>query len=94
VIGVTDWEGNRAPINLPDPQPEMFFVPTYAAARAKALGPDVLNARLGAAMKGFYGASAKYLTPQSASGRAAIETGWHDTLDARVPPSKGLVLSF
>jgi NADPH:quinone reductase-like Zn-dependent oxidoreductase len=94
VIGVTDWEGNRAPINLPDPQPEMFFVPTYAAARAKALGPEVLNARLGAAMRGFYGASSKYLTPLSAAGRAAIESGWRDTLDARVPPSKGLVLSF
>ena len=94
VIGVTDWEGNRAPIALPDPQPEFFFVPTYAADRAKALGPDVLNARLGKAMAGFYGASADYLTPKKASGKASIEAAWRDTLDASVPPSTGLVLSF
>lgn len=94
VIGVTDWEGNRAPIALPDPQPEFFFVPTYAADRAKALGPDVLNARLGAALAGFYKASTAYLTPQSAKGTAAIETAWIDTLDAKIPPSKGLVLGF
>lgn len=94
VIGVTDWEGNRAPIALPDPQPEFFFVPTYAADRAKALGPDVLNARLGAALSGFYKASSKYLTPQSARGQSAISSAWIDTLDAKVPPSKGLILSL
>jgi hypothetical protein len=91
---VTDWEGNRAPIALPDPQPEFFFVPTYAADRAKALGPDVLNARLGNAMRSFYGASAGYLTPQKEKGCDAITAAWIDMLDAKVPPSKGLVLSF
>lgn len=94
VIGVTDWEGSRAPVALPDPQPEFFFVPTYAAERAKALGPDVLNAKLGAALAGFYKASSKYLKPESAHGRSAIESAWLDTLDAKVPPSKGLILSL
>lgn len=94
VIGVTDWEGNRAPVALPDPQPEFFFVPTYAAERAKALGPDKLNAKLGAALAGFYKASSKYLTPMTGHGRSAIERAWMDTLDAKVPPSKGLILSL
>lgn len=94
VIGVTDWEANRAPIALPDPQPEFFFVPTYAAERAKTLGPDVLNAKLGSALAGFYKASAKYLEPESTHGRSAIEAAWLDTLDAKVPPSKGLILSL
>ena len=87
-------EGNRAPIALPDPQPEFFFVPTYAADRAKALGPDVLNARLGAALSGFYKASTAYLTPETAKGKAAIQAAWLDTVDAKIAPSKGLVLSF
>jgi NADPH:quinone reductase-like Zn-dependent oxidoreductase len=94
VIGVTDWEGNRAPVALPDPQPEFFFVPTYAAERAKALGPDVLNARLGKALSGFYKASSAYLTPETAKGKAAIQAAWLDTVDAKVAPSKGLVLCF
>jgi NADPH:quinone reductase-like Zn-dependent oxidoreductase len=94
VIGVTDWEGNRAPIALPDPQPEFFFVPTYAAERAKALGADVLNARLGAATRSFLKASGAFVTPEVAKGQAAIEDAWLNTLDAKVSPSKGLVLSF
>ena len=94
IIGVTDWEGNRTPVALPDPQPEFFFVPTYAADRARALGPEVLNARLSKATRSFYAASPRYLTPQTAKGKAAIEAAWADTLDAKVPPSKGLVLSF
>ena len=94
VIGVTDWEGNRAPVEAPGPQPEFFFVPTYAAERAKQLGPDELNGRMGRAMAGFYVAAAKYLTPQKASGREAIGKAWKDTLDAKVPPSSGLILSL
>ncbi len=94
VIGVTDWEGNRAPIALPDPQPEFFFVPTYAADRAKALGPDVLNARLGKALHDFYKASPQYLSVETAKGQDAIAAAWTKTLDAKVPPSKGLILGF
>ncbi|KCZ97801.1 hypothetical protein HPO_13140 [Hyphomonas polymorpha PS728] len=94
VIGVTDWEGNRAPVEAPGPQPEFFFVPTYAAERAKALGADELNARTGKSLAGFYAASSKYLTPEHQKGRAAIETAWRQTLDAKVSPSTGLILSF
>ncbi len=94
VIGVTDWEGNRTPVALPDPQPEFFFVPTYAAGRAKALGPEVLNARLGAALSNFYKSATAYLTPERASGKAAIEAAWLDTVDAKIAPSRGLVLGF
>ncbi len=94
VIGVTDWEGNRAPVEAPGPKPEFFFVPTYAAERAKALGADELNARTSKALSGFYAASAKYLTPSHLQGQSAIETAWQDTLAARVAPSTGLILSL
>lgn len=94
VIGVTDWEGNRAPVEAPGPKPEFFFVPTYAAERAKSLGPDELNARMGRALTGFYAASSKYLTPEKSSGHAAIAQAWAQTLDAKIPPSKGLILSL
>ncbi|MFN4183425.1 MAG: DUF2855 family protein [Hyphomonas sp.] len=94
IIGVTDWEGNRAPVEVPGPQPEFFFVPTYAAARAKELGAEELNARTSKALAGFYLASAKYLTPSKQNGPDAIETAWLQTLDAKVPPSTGLILSL
>ncbi|MEZ5984700.1 MAG: DUF2855 family protein [Hyphomonas sp.] len=93
VIGVTDWEGNRAPIQLPDPQPEFFFVPTYAAERAKQLGPDALNAKLGQSLVSFYHASASFVTPEHATGHAAIADAWLKTLDAQVSPASGLILT-
>ena len=94
IIGVTDWEGNRAPVEAPGPKPEFFFVPTYAAERAKALGADELNARTSKALAGFYAASAKYLKPSHLQGKSAIETAWQDTLAAQVAPSTGLILSL
>ena len=94
VIGVTDWEGNRAPIQLPDPQPELFFVPTYAAERAKALGADVLNARLGSSLAGFYQVSKTFVTPEFTQGHGAIQSAWLKTVDAKISPSTGLILSL
>lgn len=94
VIGVTDWEGNRAPVDAPGPKAEFFFVPTYAAERAKALGADELNARTSKALAGFYAASAKYLTPVSKTGQDAIKAAWQQTLDASIPPSQGLILNL
>ncbi len=91
VIGVTDWEASRAPLPLPGPAPEFFFVPTYAANRAKVLGADVMNQRLGASLMEFYRASVRILTPVEARGQDAISKGWQDTVEARVKPSEGLI---
>ncbi|MFN7054539.1 DUF2855 family protein [Hyphomonas sp.] len=94
VIGVTDWEASRKPVEAPGPAPEFFFVPTYAAERAKALGADELNARTARALSGFYAASAKYVTPVEARGPSAIEAAWTRTLDAAIAPDTGLILGF
>ncbi|MEP1170362.1 MAG: DUF2855 family protein, partial [Alphaproteobacteria bacterium] len=93
VIGATDWEGDRSPIALPDPQPEFFFVPTYAADRAATLGGAEINRRLGAALKSFYTASTDFVTPRHAKGPEAIAKAWAQTVDAKVSPSEGLILS-
>ena len=94
IIGVTDWEGNRAPIQLPDPQPELFFVPTYAAERAKALGAEVLNTRLGTSLASFYQASKAFVTPEYLQGQGAVQASWLKTVDAKISPSTGLILSL
>lgn len=94
IIGATDWEGDRTPVALPDPQPEFFFVPTYAAERAATLGGAEINRRLGAALKSFYTASKTFVTPKHAKGASAITKAWDKTVDARVSPSEGLILSL
>ncbi len=96
-IGVTDWEDFTAPrekIDTPGPQPEFFFVPTYAAMRAKALGPDVLNARLGQALSNFYSSSTAFIKPVHGKGMDAIAQVWQATLEGTVPPNEGHILSF
>lgn len=96
-IGVTDWEDNlaqTAPIDIPGLQPEFFFVPTYAAMRAKTLGPDFLNARLGQALSTFYASSTAFIKPVHDKGKDAIAKVWQATLEGKVPPNEGHILSF
>lgn len=94
VIGVTDWEAPRAPFTGPGPAPEFFFVPSYAAQRAGQIGARELNNRTSRALKGFYGDSARYLTPVEAVGPQAIETGWQQAVNGTIPASTGLIFRF
>jgi NADPH:quinone reductase-like Zn-dependent oxidoreductase len=94
VIGVTDWQASRKPVETPGPAPEFFFVPTYAAERAKALGADELNARTARALSSFYKASERYVTPLQSRGPDAIEAAWKRALDGAIAPDTGLILGF
>ena len=94
IIGATDWQADRAPVDLPPPQPQLFFVPTYAAERAKALGPEVLDKRLNAALKDFYTASGQYIEPVRRQGRDAINQSWAETLNGQRPAREGLILAY
>lgn len=95
VIGVTDWEADRAPAGeLPGPQPEMFFVPTYAAGRSKEFAPGELDMKVGADLTAFYPLSSKFVTPEIVSGKEAIAQAWRDSVDANVSPKRGLICKF
>ncbi len=93
-VGATDWQASRAPVKMPGPSPEFFFVPTYAAERAKTLGAAELNQRLGKDLMAFYRASKSFVTPHAIKGRAATASAWSDTLASRVPPDQGLIVSL
>ncbi len=94
VVGVTDWQAPRAPVAAPGPSPEFFFVPDYATKRAKEIGADVLNGRANAALRAFYEASTDFVTPIELNGEDAIRKAWIDTLDQRIAPKDGLILSL
>ncbi|MEM8616928.1 MAG: DUF2855 family protein [Pseudomonadota bacterium] len=95
VIGVTDWEADRTPPpDLPGPMPEFFFVPDYAAQRAKAFAPGDLDKRTTADLLDFYPASQRFVTPQDVIGPDAIDTAWHETVDAKIGPKDGLICRF
>jgi hypothetical protein len=96
-IGATDWAdrpgGVQPPAHeLPGPQPEFFFVPSYAAGRLQS------DARLGAAMltdlRAFYPASRRYVTAHPVTGAGALADAWSRLAKGSVPPREGVVGSF
>lgn len=95
IIGVTDWESDRslAPPSS-GPEAEFFFVPDYAAARAKALEPGVLDKMVGRDLMAFYPASKAFVTPENVEGPEAILEAWTATLEGKVPPNQGLICRF
>ncbi|MEL7231296.1 MAG: DUF2855 family protein [Pseudomonadota bacterium] len=95
IIGITDWEAERTmqPPNS-GPMPEFFFVPDYAANRAKALKPGELDQMVGRDLTAFYPTSKAFLTPQIVKGADAISKAWTDSVDGKIPPSQGLVCQF
>ncbi len=95
VIGATDWETDRVPTaNLPGPTPTLFFVPDYAANRAKQLPPGELDKRTGTDLVAFYPVSRSFVTPKPVKGAEAIAQAWIDTVEANVPADQGLVCEF
>lgn len=95
IIGATDWEDSRKPIdNLPGPTPALFFVPDYATMRAKQLPAGDLERRSGADLVAFYPVSKSFVTPKQVKGADAIAQAWLDTVGASVPADQGLICSF
>ena len=95
IIGATDWEDKREPIaDLPGPQPEFFFVPDYAANRAKQFAPGELDKLSGADMIAFYPVARDLVAPTPVKGTEAISTAWVETVDAKIPANQGLICTF
>lgn len=95
VIGATDWETDRVPsADLPGPTPTLFFVPDYAANRAKQLPPGELDNRTGRDLVAFYPVSRGFVTPKPVKGAEAISQAWLDTVEANIPADQGLVCTF
>lgn len=95
IIGMTDWEADRAPPgDMPGPQPEMFFAPSYVAERSKQFAPRELDQMVGRDLMKFYPISTKFVTPETVTGNDAIDEAWRDTVAGNVAPSRGLICKF
>ncbi len=55
-VGITHWEtrDTAAPVDLPGPQPSMFFAPDQIAKRNEELGPGVYQQQLNEATNAFF----------------------------------------
>lgn len=94
-IGATHWEDREGDGgDLPGPAPEFFFAPSQIQKRSAEWGPQELQRRLAGAWEGFRAFSEGWLEVERASGRAAVERVYEETLAGRTEPQHGHVLSL
>ena len=79
---------------LPGAKPTWFFAPDQIRKRAREWGPGGVDARFGAAWSGFAPTLAKRLTVVEGRGTAAVKQVYFDTLNGRIPPEQGHMLSL
>src|SRR5712675_3255999 len=93
-IGLTHRSSSPDEPELPGARPSWFFAPDQIRKRAKEWGPGVINLRFGAAWSGFAPMLDRWLKITEGRGQAAVEQVYRDTLNGRVPPDQGHILSL
>lgn len=93
-IGGTQWEDLAGRMDLPGARPRFFFAPDQMVKRHSDWGPGGFDQRFGEAWQSVLKPAASWLTIVEEHGPDAVEQRYHDTLEGRVPPSEGLVLSL
>ncbi len=93
-VGATHWEAAPGPASLPGPSPAFFFAPAQGQKRSEEWGPGGLQERVGGAWSDFLARSGGCVQVVEGRGRAAVESIYRDTLEGRIPPDRGQVLSL
>jgi hypothetical protein len=79
---------------LPGAKPQFFFAPDQIRKRTKEWGPAGFSERWGAAWSGFAPNLDQWMKVIRNHGPAAVQRAYLDTLNGRVPPDQGLILSL
>jgi hypothetical protein len=79
---------------LPGARPAWFFAPDQIRKRAGEWGPGGIDTRFGAAWSGFAPTLETRLTVVSGHGPEAVKQVYLNTLDGRIPPEQGHMLSL
>ena len=93
-VGLTHMDGSRDDKDLPGAKPIWFFAPDQIRKRAKEWGPGGIEGRFGSAWSGFVPMLERWITVRESRGQAAVERVYLDTLNGRVPPDRGHILSL
>jgi hypothetical protein len=96
IIGLTHRKSSpdeRAPA-LPGAKPQFFFAPDQIRKRSAEWGPASFSKRWGAAWSGFAPNLDRWMKVVKHRGPAAVQRAYLDTLNGRVPPDQGLILSL
>ncbi|MCK1512952.1 DUF2855 family protein [Bradyrhizobium sp. 190] len=93
-VGLTHRSTAADEPELPGARPNWFFAPDQIRKRAKEWGPGGVDKRFGAAWSGFAPKLDQWMKVSESHGPAAVQRGYLDTLNGRVPPDQGLILSL
>ena len=93
-VGLTHRSTAANEPELPGAKPNWFFAPDHIRKRAKDWGPGGFNERFGAAWAGFTPMLDRWVKVSESRGPAAVQRAYLDTLNGRVPPDQGLILSL
>ena len=93
-IGLTHRGSSPDEPPLPGAKPVWFFAPDQIRKRAKEWGPGGIEARFGNAWSGFAPMLDRWLNVIGGKGPATVKQIYLDTLNGRVPPDQGRILSL
>jgi hypothetical protein len=93
-VGLTHRSGSADESQLPGAKPIWFFAPDQIRKRALQWGPGGIDARFGVAWSGFAPMLDRWLRVIEGRGDAAVKQVYQDTLNGRVPPDQGHILSL
>ncbi|ANW06114.1 DUF2855 family protein [Bradyrhizobium icense] len=96
IIGLTHRRSspNEPAQELPGAKPQFFFAPDQIRKRTGEWGPAGFSERFGAAWSGFAPNLDQWMKVIQNRGPAAVQRAYLDTLNGRVPPDQGLILSL
>ena len=93
-IGLTHRSFSPDEPELPGAKPAWFFAPDQIRRRAKEWGPGGIDQRFGAAWSHFAPTLPARLKVIEGRGPAAVQRVYLDTLNGRIPPVQGHILSL
>ena len=93
-VGLTHRSSSPDEPQLPGAKPIWFFAPDQIRKRAKEWGPGGIEKRFSAAWSGFAPMLDQWLTVTEGRGPAAVREAYLATLNGRVPPDQGHILSL
>jgi hypothetical protein len=93
-IGLTHRSSSPDEPHLPGAKPTWFSAPDQIRERAKEWGPGGINTRFDPAWSGFAPMLDKWLTVTEGRGPAMVRKVYLDTLNGRVSPDQGHMLSL
>lgn len=94
IVGLTHWDKQGDASGLPGATPTLFFAPGQIEKRIADWGAAGFQSRLDAAWRAFLDGTRGWLQIVSQRGPAAVERAYLDTVEGRVAPDQGLILSL